>query len=180
MSISRTNYPSPVATYSVCTSSTRPSSPAAGHMVFETDTNSLQVWSGTAWMPVGPLATWTAFTPTWTASTNPSIGNGTLVASYARFGTAVLYNMQLICGSTTTYGSGPWNFSLPVAGISGRLSPMAAFIEDSGTGKRLGTTYHLTTTLMRVVVGTDEVSSTVPMTWAVNDTLSVSGLYVAA
>lgn len=34
----------------VCTSSNRPSSPFAGQLIFETDTNRLAVWNGTAWV----------------------------------------------------------------------------------------------------------------------------------
>jgi len=33
----------------VCTSSTRPQSPYVGQMIFETDTNLLKVWLGSAW-----------------------------------------------------------------------------------------------------------------------------------
>lgn len=34
----------------VCTSSTRPASPYTGQCIFETDTNKLLVWNGTAWV----------------------------------------------------------------------------------------------------------------------------------
>ena len=33
----------------VCTSSTRPSSPYVGQMIFETDTNLLKIWLGSNW-----------------------------------------------------------------------------------------------------------------------------------
>ena len=33
----------------VCTSSTRPASPYIGQTIFETDTNRIKVWLGTAW-----------------------------------------------------------------------------------------------------------------------------------
>lgn len=33
----------------VCTSSTRPSSPFDGQMIYETDTNLVRIWNGTAW-----------------------------------------------------------------------------------------------------------------------------------
>ena len=39
--------------YFVCTSSTRPSSPITGQMIFETDTNNLLVWNGASWMANG-------------------------------------------------------------------------------------------------------------------------------
>ena len=34
----------------VCTSTSRPSSPFAGQLIFETDTNRLAVWNGTSWV----------------------------------------------------------------------------------------------------------------------------------
>lgn len=37
----------------VCTSTTRPSAPYAGQMVYETDTTRTVTWSGTAWVSVG-------------------------------------------------------------------------------------------------------------------------------
>lgn len=39
----------------VCTSATRPSSPDEGAMIYETDTDKVYVWSGSAWVEV-PLA----------------------------------------------------------------------------------------------------------------------------
>lgn len=37
----------------ICTSSTRPGSPSAGQVIFETDTTFFYGWNGTAWLPVG-------------------------------------------------------------------------------------------------------------------------------
>ena len=36
----------------VCTSSTRPASPYTGQMIYESDTNKLRLWNGTAWSNV--------------------------------------------------------------------------------------------------------------------------------
>ena len=33
----------------VCTSSTRPANPYEGQVIYETDTNNLRFWSGSAW-----------------------------------------------------------------------------------------------------------------------------------
>jgi hypothetical protein len=41
----------------VCTSSTRPSAPYVGQMIFETDTNRLVVWSGASWVYIVDLDT---------------------------------------------------------------------------------------------------------------------------
>ena len=37
----------------VCTSSTRPATPYEGQMIYETDTDKVLVWNGTAWTMVG-------------------------------------------------------------------------------------------------------------------------------
>lgn len=62
---------------------------------------------------------WTSYTPAWTAATTaPDIGNGTLVGYYLKIGRTVHVAVILTCGSTTTYGSGAWSFSLPATASS--------------------------------------------------------------
>lgn len=59
---------------------------------------------------------WTAYTPVWTgATTNPVIGNGTLSGQYLQMGKVVHVVIEAIFGTTTTFGSGQWIVSLPVA-----------------------------------------------------------------
>ena len=56
----------------------------------------------------------TTYTPTWTAqTTNPSLGNGSINGRYYRIGNVVTVFINLTMGSTTTYGSGEWWFSMP-------------------------------------------------------------------
>jgi hypothetical protein len=58
---------------------------------------------------------WSTYTPTWTgATTNPVLGNGTLIGRYLKVGRDVHFHINLTCGSTTTYGAGGYNFTLPV------------------------------------------------------------------
>ncbi|MDG9717394.1 hypothetical protein [Streptomyces sp. DH24] len=60
------------------------------------------------------FAAWTAYTPAWTASSsNPSLGNATLTGRYMKIGRTVLCHINLTTGSTTTYGTGNYSFSLP-------------------------------------------------------------------
>ena len=58
----------------VCTSTTRPSNPFEGQMIYETNTDYMYVWSGTAWVLLPPTAsptfTGTPAAPTATAGTN--------------------------------------------------------------------------------------------------------------
>jgi hypothetical protein len=67
----------------------------------------------------GPLTPYTAL---WTAvTTNPVINNGSIVAGYKQFGPLVFVSVTITMGSTTTYGSGGYSISAPVA-TSGRHS----------------------------------------------------------
>ncbi|MER5209386.1 hypothetical protein ABT063_02000 [Streptomyces sp. NPDC002838] len=60
------------------------------------------------------FAAWTAYTPTWTSSsTNPVLGNGTLTGRHMKIGRTCLCHINLTTGSTTTYGTGNYSFSLP-------------------------------------------------------------------
>lgn len=62
---------------------------------------------------------WTSDTPAWTASTtNPVVNNGTLNGRYLKVGRTVHRVIDLLTGSTTTYGSGTYAFSMPVAAAS--------------------------------------------------------------
>ncbi|MCZ0207893.1 hypothetical protein OZK63_21000 [Streptomyces sp. UMAF16] len=69
------------------------------------------------------LGAWTTYTPTWTASTtNPSLGNGTISGRYMKIGRTVLCSINTITGSSTTYGSGSYNWSLPAPSASTGIS----------------------------------------------------------
>lgn len=58
---------------------------------------------------------WQSYTPTWTATgTAPAIGNGSLTGKYAVIGNVVQIRLFLSAGSTTTFGTGVWKFTLPV------------------------------------------------------------------
>ncbi|MER5601525.1 hypothetical protein [Streptomyces sp. NPDC002265] len=65
------------------------------------------------------FAAWTSYTPTWTASSNPAIGNGTLAGQYIKIGRTCIAAVRVAMGSTTTYGSGGYSFGLPFASASG-------------------------------------------------------------
>lgn len=69
---------------------------------------------------MGRLATtegtaWTPYTVAWTSTgTAPSIGNGTLIGRYVKHGRTVVCHINWTSGSTTSYGTGNYAFSLPV------------------------------------------------------------------
>ncbi len=93
------------------------------------------------WLAMGRLATasssgWAAYTPVWTASTtNPSLGNGSLTGRHQRFGRTRIVAINLIPGSTTTFGSGNYSLSLPAAAAASGMTLLgeAQFLA-SGSG----------------------------------------------
>lgn len=133
---------------------------------------------------------WQSWTPTWsTTGTAPSVGNGTFTCSYTQIGKTVHYRMHFVMGSTTTYGTGTWLFSLPV---TPKTLPTDATIDCTGQVQDFGTSS------LPVLTGRLSGSSVVPMVptssgnvilafvtsvfyaWAVNDFISIAGSYEAA
>ncbi len=79
------------------------------------------------------------YTPTWTSTgTGPAIGNGTLNGAYRRSGELVHVNIRFEPGSTSTFGTGFYRFSLPYT--ASRRSVGSAYVEDvSGVAVYVGT-----------------------------------------
>jgi hypothetical protein len=144
------------------------------------------LWLDTAATAVGvDLDVWTVYTPTWTAATtNPVLGNGSLVGRYKQIGEVVHFTMQLAIGSTTTLGTSYWRFTLPVTAQNTNYL-FTAFINDNGTTFYQAMAVGETTSGFTLVVNTLNansvvVSSTSPLAWTSGDTLTVSGTYEAA
>lgn len=119
---------------------------------------------------------WTAFVPAWTSlGTAPAIGNGTLTGSYRRSANSdlVVVRIRFTAGSTSTYGTSSWLFSVP-AGIAASAAAIsetagALYILDSGSQSRAGVCRFNTSTTLFLESNSGGVTSTVPQTWAVND-----------
>jgi hypothetical protein len=97
-----------------------------------------------------PPTTWTAYTPTFTASTtNPSIGNGTLLGSYWQFGKLLAFNIEVGWGSTTSIGSGVYSFGLPVACVGNQVGS-AEVVDHVSGGPAPAVAYMASTTTLSV------------------------------
>lgn len=123
----------------------------------------------------------TPFTPTWTGTgSNPVIGNGTLAGSYFQIGKLVIFEIEVLMGSTTTFGSGTYEFALPVPAANVR-GAMACGMLDSGTSFYTATAILHSTTVLRVnITSGAQVGATAPFTFAPNDYIKISGSYIAA
>lgn len=125
---------------------------------------------------------WASYTPTWTTTgTAPSLGNGTLNGYWTRIGRFVHCTIELIAGSTTTFGTGVFKFGLPVTGVQ-RSNTGAAWGLDSGNVYRTG---------VALIGGVQDVSiygdgggapwgSLIPHTWASGDKIRISFSYEKA
>lgn len=116
-----------------------------------------------------------SYTPAWTAATtNPVIGNGTLLGEYERDGNYVIARVQASFGSTTTFGSGVYSFSLPIAPYTHAKDIIGtAYGLDSGTSFIVGVSIiAVAGTTVQLLLGAapvNNVGPTVPITWASGD-----------
>ncbi len=151
----------------------------------EREVERLQRWERPAYI-------WKAYTPTWTAdTTNPAIGNGTLTGRYIVIGKLCTYVLGLVMGSTTTYGSGNWAFSLPINAVNtaGINFYGVAHIRKAGTAnyERIAqiapsVSTSAINTFTDPTQGSNlyNISATVPFTWGENDALGIEITYEVA
>jgi len=174
----------------ICTSTTRPTAPYEGQMIYETNTDKVLVWNGSAWsysltpQTLEPGAS-QSYTPVWTSLT---VGNGTVVATYTRINNFVHYEGKLTFGSTTSItGSSP-QLSLPVTAAQSFQQIGNVVYADSGVATYSGFPLQIGTTTIYLFIqnfatsyGSEvAVTSTVPFTWGTNDSITWSFNYMAA
>lgn len=127
------------------------------------------------------LSGWQAYTPVWTASgTAPAIGNGTLTGRWRRSGDRVIANIELVAGTTTTFGTGFYSFSLPpgiTASNTGRTSWGSGLAADVSSGTRYVLTSEVLAAATTMRATTDAavllVGQLTPFTWANTDVLAL-------
>lgn len=135
--------------------------------------------------PVGVDA-WTAYTPAWTSSgAAPTLGDGTIGGRYTKVGRKVTARGTLTIGSTTTFGSGFYFFSLPIPWLGDLQTPYGpVWIRDSSTGfdyNVMAVAQTSTTFLLRRGAGSATIAtSTEPFTFAVGDWIAWNLTYEAA
>lgn len=123
---------------------------------------------------------WKEYTPAWTAvTTNPTIGNGTLRGRWKRIGRTVHVEINLIAGSTTTFGVGEWRFSLPITAAAANKHVGSALARDVGVAFYTGVpaTMVSESTVIVCVNAGGGWSPTVPFTWGATDEGFISITY---
>lgn len=150
---------------------TSPVSIPAGHDLVAEDFDAYENLTGA----------WTSYTPSWTASSNPSIGNGTIEAKYIQVGRLVIYKGRIAMGSTTTFGSGTWLVSLPVNCTTTWEMGAASCMDNSASASNQPAVIRLSTASTANFYATGgNVTSTGPFTWAQSDQLRWTIVYEAA
>lgn len=134
--------------------------------------------------------TWQTWSPAWTSTgTAPAVGNGSFIARYVQVGKLVVFVFQFSPGSSSTFGTGDYRFTLPVAASASVLNlpfgtavlydnsgPMAFTQAFPASATTFAMTYPATWP-----TGTEvHVGQLAPWTWAVNDLIRVVGCYEAA
>lgn len=122
------------------------------------------------------------YTSTWTAAVGtPAIGDGTLTGRYSVVGRSVTVSLILTVGSTTTFGTGAWQFTLPMAAEDQNTGQVGnAMITDAGTGLFRYTPIMIDFTHIALHAGdgtNNYAGSALPMTWAAGDYFVTSFTY---
>ena len=104
------------------TSTTRPSSPWEGQTIYETDTDKMLVYGGSAWLYTStPQSTEIGAWQTWTPTVTPGSGTGftftTNSARYSQVNKIVTCNFDITC-TTVGSASGVLNITVPVTATS--------------------------------------------------------------
>ncbi len=129
---------------------------------------------------------WTTYTVAWTAvTTPPAIGNGTLTGRYRRAvdSDLVFVEIFMLAGTTTTFGSGEWRFSLPVNASASEVARFAGgsgLIFDNGTQTRSGGSHLVTASTVAPDSASGTCTATVPQTFTTADWVRLELFYEAA
>lgn len=172
----------------VCTSSTRPGSPTAGDLIYETDTNKDYQYDGASWVERGILVGWGSYTPALTATTtSPTLGTGSAqVGHYHRDGRTIYGAARITFGNAgAAAGSGNYKFSLPVAAARSGEPLASGHVYDSSAGDRLFATLEAdanNSTTCFIIVNravSGVTTDAIPWVWAAFDELHFMFTYEA-
>lgn len=122
------------------------------------------------------------YATTWTgSSSNPAIGDGNLAFQFSIVGDVVEFELQSAMGSTTTYGSGIWFWSLPSASAAYVRVGGDGYVYDASTGDIYPMIVQADAsgkfTLLRTAATTQFVNPTTPITFTQTDSISITGRY---
>lgn len=121
------------------------------------------------------------YQPEWQSSgVAPTVGNGAIVGDWSRQGSVVHFSAQLTVGSTSTFGTGFYRITLPMAPPAGINQSVTCLIYDSSANLYYVGVGVIGTGLAYVSMQTNAasgVAATSPITFATGDLIRVSGSY---
>jgi hypothetical protein len=126
---------------------------------------------------------WINYAPAWTSTgTQPAIGNGGIGGYYQRLGATIQFKIVVYMGSTTTYGTGSYRFSLPIAGnatVQNFMFHLVAYDSSSGLWwAGIGQQDQAQAFLLRSgATSLNNWGPTAPQTWASGDQFHINGAY---
>ena len=128
---------------------------------------------------------WASYTPVWTAAgTAISEVNATISGKHRTVGKTVDFRIFIIMGSSTTYGTSVYNFTLPSTPTLASWEAIDGSVvcTDTSASDRYGLLplYSGGGKVTCVNGSASRISNTVPFTWANGDQLSISGSYEIA
>jgi len=161
----------------VCTSATRPTVGLyEGLTIYETDTDKIYTYTGSAWVQVVALGAWDSYTPT---LVNWTLGAGSVTGRWTRSGRTIDVYGRINFGTGLTK-VGTCLISLPVAaGSSVQNRCWARYRDDDGAGA-YGFTELSSDVLVPFQSNGVTISSTAPFTWAAGDSIMFEAHYEAA
>lgn len=177
----------------VSSDSLRPVNPRESEIIWRADKGCYEIFNGSAWQEIAQIggggSAWSTYLPSWTSDgTQPSIGaNGKRVGRFERIGRTVHVSAKIIMGSSTTYGSGQYSLSLPVAALTdddGQV--LMCEIRDASTGELYqghARIFGPTAASLRVQSTGDDMNAVTqggPITLAAGDVIRMFGTYEAA
>lgn len=134
-------------------------------------------------------ASWSNYSPIWTNASGsaPAIGNGSITGHYQQIGKTIHFEITFTAGSTTSFQTGRFEFTLPVTARTGPRYRFNADLLSGGSAFYAAWAVAYSTTKVGLVcppttAGNSDrsVAATVPFTWATGDTITISGTYEAA
>lgn len=141
---------------------------------------------------------WTTYTPSWGSSgTAPAIGNGTLAGRYRRAANSDLVEVEirLTFGTTTTAGTGLYNWGLPVNAAAAAVTQIevgSCQVTDAGAISEPGVCVLASSTLLVCTMGPwpntattinnrgGQIGATSPFTFGTSDAIVMRLAYQAA
>jgi hypothetical protein len=165
---------------------------AEGMFAYTSDTNTLWLYDGAAWVSainassLNAIGTYTTYTPVLTASvTNPVLGTGSFASgNYATINKICVGAGQIYFGSSgASAGSGEYKISLPLAGEGGSNVVGSGKLRDASAGfvaYLLSFAYDGTASRMGIQWGSGNalnVTAASPITFGASDQISFNFVY---